>query len=549
MKISCGFIFILLCSLVSCTGTDKDIRIVQEQSEYPVLKLKDYNNVLEINVLSPDSLTMRTIKEFVISTEGTTDLADIESVSVYYTGIKTSDINEKSVNLAGTSEVKPLIRLKTSYEIKGSENHFRLSYKLKENAGILNRFGGRCESVITDKGKAAVDTFESPKLLRTGVAVRKHNDDNVNTYRIPGLVTTNSGALLAVYDARRDSRRDLQGNIDIGISRSVDGGSTWEPMVIALDMGEWGGLPQKFNGVSDASLLVDKNTGSIFVAGLWMHGVLDDRGNWIKNLTDTSQAWNHQWRNRGSQPGFDVNQSSQFLIAKSNDDGKTWEPPVNITQMCKKKEWWLWAPAPGNGIIMDDGTLVFPTQGRDRNGEPFSNISYSKDGGLTWETSNPAYTNTTECAVVQLDDGSLMLNMRNNRNRNNDGPGNGRAIAVTTDMGVTWTEHPTSRNALIESVCMGSLYKHIYSEKDQKMSILLFSNPSTKKGRHHITIKASLDNGETWPEQYWLLLDEGSGNGYSCLTGVGNDHIGILYEGSQADMVFQKIPVRDIIDK
>ena len=540
-------VFSLISLFYACTTTDEDFRIVQEQHEYPVLKLKDYNNVIELKILGNDTSAVRIIKEFRINTGGTTDLSDIRSVSVYYTGIVESDINEKSVLAAETEDISPVIRLKASYKITGMENHFRISYRLNDDAGILNRIGGCCETIITDQGRYPADPPDSPKQLRIGVAVRKHNDDNVHSYRIPGLVTTNRGTLLAVYDVRRESRRDLQGDIDIGISRSTDGGSTWEPMVIALDMGEWGGLPQKFNGVSDASLLADRNTGNIFVAGLWMHGVLDDKGKWIENLTDTSRAWNHQWRNMGSQPGFDVKQTSQFLLAESTDDGKTWGSPVNLTSMCKKKEWWLWAPAPGNGITMDEGTLVFPTQGRDRNGNPFSNISYSMDGGLTWHTSSPAYTNTTECAVVQLDDGSLMLNMRNNRNRNNQGPDNGRVIAVTSDMGETWTEHLTSRNALIEPVCMGSLFRHVYTENGRKKTILFFSNPSSKTGRNHITLKASSDNGETWPGKYRLLLDEGTGSGYSCLTGVDNEHIGILYESSQADLVFQKIKIDEIV--
>lgn len=223
---------------------------------------------------------------------------------------------------------------------------------------------------------------------------------------------------------------------------------------------------------------------------------------------------------------------------------RTCESDKNV----QEKEWWLWAPAPGNGITLEDGTLVFPTQGRDKAGEPFSNITFSRDGGITWKTSVPAYTNTTECAVVQLDDGSLMLNMRNNRNRNNEGPDNGRAVAVTGNLGETWTMHPTSQNALVEPVCMASLYKHVYLKDGIRKSILFFSNPSTKSGRHHITIKASLDKGNTWPEDYFLLLDEGNGNGYSCLTGVDNDHIGILYESSQADLVFQKIPLKEIIN-
>jgi sialidase-1 len=319
-------------------------------------------------------------------------------------------------------------------------------------------------------------------------------------------------------------------------------------MAIALDKGEYGGLPQKFNGVSDAALLVNQNSGDIFVAGLWMHGVLDANGNWIENLTDTSRAWNHQWRNKGSQPGFAPWQTSQFIIARSTDDGKTWSEPVNLTRMCKKEEWWLWAPAPGNGITMDNGTLVLPTQGRDRTGQPFSNITFSTDNGKSWRTSSPAYSNTTECTVAETAGGLLMLNMRFNMNRNNDGEDNGRVIAVTGDMGMTWKEHQTSRKALPEPVCMASLYKHIFENNATKQTVLFFSNPDTKKGRHHITIKASIDNGESWPEKYRLMLDEGSSNGYSCITGLDNNHIGILYESSQANLVFQRIAVREILN-
>jgi len=218
--------------------------------------------------------------------------------------------------------------------------------------------------------------------------------------------------------------------------------------------------------------------------------------------------------------------------------------------MCKKQEWWLWAPAPGRRITLEDGTLVFPTQGRDAEGVPFSNITYSRDGGQTWISSNPASINTTECAVVQLSDGSLMLNIRDNRNRTIMGEENGRAVAVTRDMGETWEKHPTSNNALKEPVCMASLHKHVYSEGDEKKSILLFSNPNIQeRPRRRTTLKVSFDDGMTWPEKYWLLLDEGNNRGYSCLTSVDENTIGIFYEGSRADMTFESIPLDELINK
>lgn len=378
------------------------------------------------------------------------------------------------------------------------------------------------------------------------VYVRTQNQEGVHTYRIPGLATSNKGTLLAVWDNRYANSRDLQGDIDIGLSRSFDQGKTWQQNQQILDMGEWGGLPEKFNGVSDACILVDKNSGRIWVAGLWMYGVHDKNGIWIEGLTQDSSRWEHQWAARGSQPGFTPKQTCQFLLTYSDDDGETWAKPLNITKKTKKKEWWLYAPAPGAGITMSDGTLVFPTQGRDENGVPFSNITYSKNGGKSWITSQPASTNTTECSVVELADGSLMLNMRDNRNNSEKGDKNGRAIYTSNNLGNTWTEHPTSHGALIESTCMASLYKHTYkNEAGEEKSILLFSNPATKQGRHNMRLKASLDDGSSWSEG--ILLDQGNSYGYSCITAVDENNVGVLYEGSRAQMSFKIVPLDTIL--
>lgn len=318
-------------------------------------------------------------------------------------------------------------------------------------------------------------------------------------------------------------------------------------MQVVLDMKEWGGLPEKYNGVSDANILVDEETGDIYVAGLWMYGVLDNEtGKWVPGMTKDSTRWMHQWRGKGSQPGFDVKKTSQFLISKSTDDGLTWSEPINITAQTKQKEWWLFAPAPGHGITLKDGTLVFPTQGRDKEGLSFSNITWSKDKGKTWKTSNPAFHNTTECMAVELSDGSIMLNMRDNRNRGNKEE-NGRRICVTTDLGETWTEHSTSRKALIEPTCMASIHKHIYRQNGREESMLLFVNPESYSERNHITLKVSYDDGKTWPDEKKILLDEYNSRGYSCITSIDENTIGILYESSQADMVFQQVKLNELL--
>lgn len=466
-------------------------------------------------------------------------------MTLYYVGEKQTAIKNDSKLFSSTDVISSKMKLTGNLKLRGANHFFWVSVKLNETADITGRLSVSGKSIVADSTIVKFAPLENPKRLRMGVAVRKHNDEGLHTFRIPGLVRSNNGTLIACYDVRRDTGRDLQGNIDIGISRSLDGGNTWGPMQIAMDMKEYGGLPEKFNGVSDACLLVDRNTGDIYLAGLWMHGVINKDGKWVEGLTEESEDWNHQWRNKGSQPGFGLKQTSQFLISKSTDDGKTWSEPVNITKLCKKEQWWLFAPAPGNGITMKDGTLVFPTQGRDEKGAPFSNITYSKDGGETWITSKPSYTNTTDCAVVELDPGVLMLNMRDNRNREDKSQTNGRAVYITSDMGNSWKEHSSSHKLLPEPVCMASLFK--FNKADS--SLLLFSNPNTKDGRYNITLKASLDNGSTWNKENQLLLDQGRGRGYSSITQVDEFHVGILYESSQADMTFQKVPLSDIINK
>jgi len=523
---------------------EKSESIKTKTFNYPVLKGKSQNPVMRIEIdNSIQGISMNTVSIDL----GETNIADLKAIGIYFTGtdslFKTDELFSKS------ESIKRETILRGRQKLTVGKNYLWVSLELSDNANLENKASVLMNFIQLGDYRFTPANRSGVKQLRFGVALRQHRQDDVHTYRIPGLATTNKGTLLGIYDVRREGGRDLQGDMDIGVSRSTDGGNTWEAMRIALDMGEWGGLPQKFNGVSDANILVDKTTGVIYIAGLWMHGVINPEGIWVEGLTKESREWNHQWRNKGSQPGFGVKETSQFLITKSTDDGKTWSEPVNLTKMCKNEKWWLWAPAPGHGITLTDGTLVFPTQGRDETGLPFSNITYSKDGGMTWKTSKAAYRNTTESMAVQLSDGSIMLNMRNNRNRQEKGDKNGRAIAVTTDLGETWTEHKTSCGSLIEPVCMASIHRHNFTDTDgNKKSVLFFSNPNSKYMRHKLTVKVSFDDGLTWPEKFWIELDEGRGDGYSCVTSINENTIGILYEGSQAQMTFQQIPVSELIN-
>ncbi|WP_418697006.1 exo-alpha-sialidase [Bacteroides sp.] len=531
---------ILALTFAACQSYTDKIMVEGRQFVYPVLTMREHNPVLCLQLIRDNGDSYQ-LKELDFTLDGSTCPDDISSASLFLDEVG-------SQRCADAKPENEKLSFKTDFQIDKDTLLCWITLKLKDTAAqSTNKIQISCNKIRVNYGLVDIHRLPAAKPLRVGVALRQHGQDGVHTSRIPGLTTSKKGTLLALYDARNEKDDDLQGDIDIAVNRSEDGGCTWQPIQKVLDMGEWGGLPERYNGVSDGCILSDDVTGDLYVIGLWMHGVLDPKtGKWIENLTDTSTVWNHQWRAHGSQPGYGVKQSSQFLISKSTDDGRTWSEPRNITRQVKQEKWWLLAPAPGRGITMEDGTLVFPVEGRDEKGLQFSTIMWSKDRGENWTVGEPAYFNTNECQVVELSDHSLMLNMRERSNRGRQ-EGNGRAISVTRDLGKTWVEHSTSRSALIEPACQASLLRHNYVKDGKNCHVLLFANPSSKERRDNITIKVSFDDGQTWPEEYWLLLDEGRGAGYSCMTSIDEQTIGIFYEGSQADIQFQAIPLSDLL--
>lgn len=475
-------------------------------------------------------------------------LSQIKSVKLYYGGTDASQDRGKkrfapveyiSSNTPGKtlaanpsysvrkSEVQPkndrTIVLKGEQKLFPGYNFFWVSLEMQPSASLQTKVTADITSVKAD-GKENPTKLVSDKNIerRMGIGVRHAGDDGSAAFRIPGLVTTNKGTLLGVYDVRYNSSVDLQEHIDIGLSRSTDGGKTWEKMRLPLAFGEYDGLPAAQNGVGDPSILVDTKTNTVWIVAAWTHGMGNQR------------AW---W---SSHPGMDLNHTAQLVMAKSTDDGKTWSAPINVTEQVKLPEWYFLLQGPGRGITTSDGTLVFPIQFIDKTRIPNAGIMYSKDRGETWKIHNYARTNTTEAQVAEVEPGVLMLNMRDNR-------GGSRAIYTTTDFGQTWKEHESSRTALIEPVCMASLISVKAKDNVLGKDLLIFSNPNSTSARKDMTIKISMDGGKTWSADHQLLLDEDYNWGYSCLTMIDKETIGILYESSVAHMTFQSIKLKDIV--
>ena len=538
MKKLLSFLVVLSCVL----GIKAADTVFIKNPQIPIL-IERHDNVLcymrihahEAKVLDNVSVTfgqdvpleqVKSVKLYYGGTEAIQDrgknrFAPVEYISAHAPG-KTLSVNPSyAIKKSEIVPQKNSVLLTGNQNLYPGVNFFWVSIEMKPEASLLTKITAEVTGVTADGQSLPVKCVSAPNVIRRlGVGVRHAGDDGVAAFRIPGLVTTNKGTLLGVYDVRYNSSVDLQEHIDIGLSRSIDGGKTWEKMRLPLAFGEYGGLPAAQNGVGDPSILVDTKTNTIWIVAAWTHGMGNQR------------AW---W---SSQQGMDVNHTAQLVLVKSTDDGKTWSEPINITEQVKHPEWYFLLQGPGRGITMEDGTLVFPIQyiGKDR--IPNAGIMYSKDRGETWTIHNHARTNTTEAQVAEVVPGTLMLNMRDNR-------GGSRAVYTTSDLGMTWKEHESSRTALPEPVCMASLISVKAADNVLGKDILIFSNPNTTNARKNITIKISLDGGNTWAHQ--LLLDEGENWGYSCLTMVDKETIGILYESSVAHMTFQCIKLKDIV--
>jgi fructan beta-fructosidase len=317
-------------------------------------------------------------------------------------------------------------------------------------------------------------------------------DGPCHTYRIPALVTTTTGTVLAFAEGRRGGRSDT-GNIDLLLRRSTDGGATWGDVHTIWDDGA--------NVCGNPCPVVDQETGTIWL--LLTHNLGSDHERQI--IDGTSAGTRTVW------------------VTHSTDDGVTWADPVNITEATKQADWTWYATGPGNGIQLTQGAhagrLIIPCDHIEaKTKKYFSHIVFSDDHGKTWQLGGSTPTDqVNECAVVELADGRLLLNIRNY-----DRSKRARAYSFSSDAGMIWSA--VQRDAtLIEPICQASLIRG--SVGDQPC--LFFSNPASEKARVRMTVRTSFDEGATWPQE--LVLHEGP-SAYSSLAVLPGGRVGCLYE-------------------
>lgn len=278
-----------------------------------------------------------------------------------------------------------------------------------------------------------------------------------HTYRIPALVLSARGTLLAFAEGRKSGPGDA-GEIDLVLRRSADNGRTWgELQLVVSDAGMTCGNPCP---------VVEHNGGVIWLP-------------FCKNLAEGGETLICE----GKAP-------RTVWITHSVDDGLNWSAPREITASVKDPGWTWYATGPCHGIQLDCGRLVVPCDHivglhLDRSRDPYhSHIIYSDDFGESWKLGGLLEDGTNECAVAQLDDGSLYINCRNHVG------GNFRAAARSHDRGLTFSPIEWDRT-LIEPVCQGSV-------EALSSGQLLFANPASSR-RERMTVRLSRDGGRTWP--------------------------------------------------
>lgn len=317
-------------------------------------------------------------------------------------------------------------------------------------------------------------------------------NDGYGRYRIPALIVSQKGTLLAFCEGRRKAA-GLTGDIDLVLRRSTDQGKTWQPMQLVADAaGDTLGNPCP---------VIDRESGTILLLLTKSPG----------EKTETQIV---------DGPGEG---STTVWLCRSKDDGATWSPPEEITTQAKKRTWTWYGTGPGIGLTLASGRLFVPSYHAEAGTKIYKAHSlFSDDHGSTWQIGADVADYTTEPQAAVRADGTLVINCRSIHQQGF------RTIATSTDNGATWSK-PFLDKGLTDPSCQGSLLAFSGPRpgaEGEKTLRWLFSNPPGPK-RRDLTVRLSYDEGQTWKHSRVL---EPIGSEYSCLCRLAGGQIGILYE-------------------
>lgn len=323
-------------------------------------------------------------------------------------------------------------------------------------------------------------------------------DGGYHTYRIPAVVETTNGTLLAFCEGRSDSASDA-GNIDLLMRRSTDHGKTWSDQIVIWN--------DAANTCGNPAPVVDRTTGTVWLLINWNRG--DDRE------PDIIAGKSHDTR--------------RVYITHSTDDGITFAAPQEITADVKATNWTWYASGPGAGIQIEHGAhagrLLIPCDHIEAVSKKYySHTIFSDDHGQTWQLGGTTPNDrVNECQVAELPGAQLVLNMRNYDRSNHC-----RQVAFSADGGTTWANQKFDKT-LIEPICQASLRGGSWLNNGTERR-LFFSNPANSKSRVNLTIRMSDDSGKTWPK---LRVLHAGPSAYSDLVIMQNGSIGCLYEAGE----------------
>ena len=346
----------------------------------------------------------------------------------------------------------------------------------------------------------------------------KTGEGNYKGYRIPSIIVSSKGTLLAFAEGRNEGGDS--GDIDLVLKRSKDNGKSWENESVVWN--------DSMNTCGNPCPVVDNESGRIWLFMTWNDG--KDHENEIIRRTARNTRIPY--------------------LCYSDDDGLTWSKPVDINLTCKDPSWGWYATGPGVGIQLINGKyrgrLVVPANHsyddqeskirKDTHGYG-SHVLISDDHGISWRMGSPIHPGCNESQVVELSDGGLMMNMRSYNGKNC------RAISFSSDGGETWS--PVQHDfQLVEPVCQASILKYgNYKGKE----LFLFSNPAVTSGRTHMTLKMSEDNCKTWFSSKLIFAGPSA---YSCLVKLPKMQLGLLFEKGKESayetICFERIYMKDL---